>query len=753
MAQDGLIQASSKTKASFSYIKEKVHSSRSLNTMRFGNLILLLTLSCFASAKIYWYQFYGEDSYQTFGCVNYLYRGATFCEDFLKYDLRLCFCKNLNAIASMVGCWDSMGKKNEKAMEYYVTYCKRGNVTITVDQIKDAYQYYLENAKTADEIEGFNKTKLLDTPLKVNETLAKIYYDSEWVYLGNYDRSLYYGAGSVAYWGLVFFIAMVANWSLKIFPSLRTTFNGPVSKAWRKYITLPALMKRKKSDHQKCLGLFDFLIPTRMESIVVFVFFWFEFGVSAAQIRRVNNDPIFKDKMVAIVRYLGDKTGIVGTVLLPLLFLLSGRNNFLQWLTMWNYSTFIMYHRWIARIVVLLIVLHSIFYTVYFVFYGTYASSMKLNYLVWGTVGTICGGLLCFHSLLLFRRKAYEWFLVLHILLAVFFMVGTWYHLVDLGYLEFMFATIAVWGFDRVARLVRIFIFGFPEAEISLVEGETLRIVVPKPKYWKAIPGGHVWLHVCCGWSFWQAHPFTFFQSTTDSSKIVFLCKIKKGITKTVADELLLLPGRTISHRVCVDGPYGEPCPVSKHSSAIFLAGGNGIPGMFSEVYDLAKRSADNSKQMLKLIWVIREAKSVAWMFEELEALRNTKVQTTIYITKPEPIASQELQAMISGSPSDTSSSLDQDEKSKDSEKKEHVFEQVDVVEQLRDRFPYINFKVGRPSIDDIVQLEIEESNHSAAFVSCGHPVMVDDLRAAVVANIDRTEKRIDFFEQLQVWA
>ncbi|KAJ8138919.1 hypothetical protein OY671_007868, partial [Metschnikowia pulcherrima] len=75
------------------------------------------------------------------------------------------------------------------------------------------------------------------------------------------------------------------------------------------------------------------------------------------------------------------------------------------------------------------------------------------------------------------------------------------------------------------------------------------------------------------------------------------------------------------------------------------------------------------------------------------------------------------------------------------------------IVEILNEHFPHVTFKYGRPSMDAIVDEETEEAANSAAFITCGHPVMVDDLRYAVVQKIDKTEKRVDFFEQLQVWA
>lgn len=719
--------------------------------MHFQHLVSLLTLICFVSAaKLY--RFFGDNVYQTTSCLTYLSEYVSFCDTSETSDLRSCFCTNENALASMVGCWAAIGKMNDEAMDYYIKYCKEANISITVADMNNAYTKYIAEAVSLYDIDDFNRTQIVERPIKLNLTLALAYYEADWKFQSNLDRSFYYGLGSVGYWVVIFSMAAVTNWSLRICPCLRLTSNGPISKLWRKILTLPALLERKRNDYKECFGVFDFLVPSRLETLIVLGFIVLEFGFSCGQVRRVTRDPSFPDKCIAIFKYLVDRTGIIGTVLLPMVLVLSQRNCLLQWLTRWKHSTFITYHRWLSRIVVVLFFLHSIFWSAIFLMSKTYSKNMRELYIILGTVATICGGIICFQSLLCIRRKAYEAFYVIHIILAIGLIVGSWYHLVNLGYMQFIYIAIGIWTFDRVVRLGRILYFGFPKAEVTLVEHETLRVVVPKPKHWKAVPGGYIWIHFCHGWSFWQAHPFTFLQSTTNKNKIVLLCKIKKGVTNSVAERLILLPSRKLSCRVCVEGPYGGPCLVGRYSNVVYLAGGNGIPGMFAEAYHTAKK-AIASKQKIKLIWVICDAKSVSWMFEELEALKNTKVQTTIFITKPGFRASKELHSMIAGVNSDSASSLDKDDNSKISDKRVHVYEYEDVIQQLRIFFPHISFKTGRPCISSLVQLEIDECSESAAFVACGHPVMVDDLRATVVESIYRTEKRIDFFDQLQVWA
>ena len=79
--------------------------------------------------------------------------------------------------------------------------------------------------------------------------------------------------------------------------------------------------------------------------------------------------------------------------------------------------------------------------------------------------------------------------------------------------------------------------------------------------------------------------------------------------------------------------------------------------------------------------------------------------------------------------------------------------ESLQGVDLVKSRFSHITFKEGRPSIEDIVDLEIKESNGSVAFVACGHPAMVDETRYFCSRNVDNPQKkRVDFYEQVQVW-
>lgn len=125
---------------------------------------------------------------------------------------------------------------------------------------------------------------------------------------------------------------------------------------------------------------FDFLVPSRLETIVIALFYGLTILVNAIRTGYVENDPFLGDRYEAKLRYVADRTGIIPTVMMPLIFLFGGRNNFFQWLTGMNYNVFMTYHRHVARVMFALVVIHAACYSVIFV---------KVRRLLWEHEGNI----------------------------------------------------------------------------------------------------------------------------------------------------------------------------------------------------------------------------------------------------------------------------------------------------------------------------------------------------------------------------
>lgn len=684
------------------------------------------------------FQLYGDITY-FYTCNLQISLSVSYCAT--PYNAT-CLCANKNALATYAGCLAFDNRNTTTAVNYMMNYCEEnGNVTVEKDWYEKSYQYFLSNAKTEKEIPNFNKTIPIDVPFKLDEAEMKLYERAYKQFLGNYDDSLYYGAGILGYWLLIMCIGAIVNWGKVMFPGLTKKLTSKPINLWRQYVSMPATFRKKKAEELRIFKFFDSLIPSRFESIVIFLFYIVVLMIHAMNMHYVDGDPVFENnKYNSQARNVADRTGITGTIMMPLVFLFSSRNNFLQWLTGWNYSTFVTYHRHIARVMFILIALHSILFTVLL---RDDMSEFSETYMIWGVLATVSGGIILFQAMLFFRRRWYEIFLLIHILFAALYVAGTWIHVDELGYVWFVYPAVAVWCADRVVRIARLVIFGFPKARVSLLADDTIKVEIPKPSYWKTIPGGHAFIHFLKPTYFWQSHPFTFVESPADTH-IILYCKVKGGITHSLYQLLVRSPGQAITMRVGVEGPYGEPTPARYADTAVFIAGGNGIPGIYSEVMDMARRMPNETKNAMKLYWIIRDYKSLEWFNDELTLLGNTNIETTIYVTKPD------LSNLLTGDGSDdTSSKKESDSQDMNLESKESL-QGVDLV---KSRFSHITFKEGRPSIEDIVDLEIKESNGSVAFVACGHPAMVDETRYFCSRNVDNPQKkRVDFYEQVQVW-
>ena len=62
--------------------------------------------------------------------------------------------------------------------------------------------------------------------------------------------------------------------------------------------------------------------------------------------------------------YIADRTGVVAIANYALLWAFAGRNDIFLWLTGWNYATFNVFHRWIARVITLEVIVHSMAFSV-----------------------------------------------------------------------------------------------------------------------------------------------------------------------------------------------------------------------------------------------------------------------------------------------------------------------------------------------------------------------------------------------------
>ena len=218
----------------------------------------------------------------------------------------------------------------------------------------------------------------------------------------------------------------------------------------------------------------------------------------------------FATQRQEITAYVFYRTGTLAFALAPLVFLFASRNNILLWMTNWSHSTFLLLHRWVARLFALQVLLHSLLALPLY-----YPQRAQTQYWIWGSLATVAVMVLVLGSGLYVRKLAYEVFLITHILLAVLVLVGCWYHInkwigLTWGYETWLYAACAVWFFDRLARVGRVLKNGLRRAQATDLGEGYVRVDIQGIR-WGAEPGKHayVFFPTLSPLRPWENHPFS----------------------------------------------------------------------------------------------------------------------------------------------------------------------------------------------------------------------------------------------------
>lgn len=252
-------------------------------------------------------------------------------------------------------------------------------------------------------------------------------------------------------------------------------------------------------------------MPKRGQALFIFYFIVINTLLSSVNYEYANPNTWYpNDKYRWMCMLISNRIGLLSFANLPLVFLYAGRNNLLLWVTDWSHSTFLLLHRWIAAIATLQAVLHSVIYLYVYVKAGTHSSESKLPYWYWGIVGTLALVVLFPISVLPIRKKFYEIFLAWHIIISILVVAGCYWHIIfefphNWGYETWIYICMAVWGFDRVFRVVRLARNGIKNAHVTIIDDEYIRVTIPN-----VTTSGHAYLYFpTVTWRIWENHPFS----------------------------------------------------------------------------------------------------------------------------------------------------------------------------------------------------------------------------------------------------
>ncbi|KAF5862206.1 hypothetical protein ETB97_011911 [Aspergillus alliaceus] len=266
--------------------------------------------------------------------------------------------------------------------------------------------------------------------------------------------------------------------------------------------------------------------PTRIEAIIVFLFWLLSIVLSSVSYRIFPDNIYWPMISAQLIRYAADRTGVLSFANLPLIWLFAGRNNVFIWATGWSFSTFNLFHRHIAWIATIQALVHTVLYLVLFIQNGNATKKLRKPYLFWGTVAMVAMFLLAPFAIEWLRRRTYETFLVLHILFSIAALVGCFYHTVifaDHEYWTWLWPAVAFWAADRLLRMIRLV---YCNLHVHTNIGKSIQYtrssatydnasdvirleVIPGSGRLQPTPGQYYYLYQPFRLTGWENHPFT----------------------------------------------------------------------------------------------------------------------------------------------------------------------------------------------------------------------------------------------------
>ncbi|CAI5004241.1 CPS_HP_G0129170.mRNA.1.CDS.1 [Saccharomyces cerevisiae] len=693
-------------------------SASPAKTKMYGKLPLVLTDACMGVLGEVTWEYSSDDLYSSPACT---------------YE---------PALQSMLYCiYESLNEKGYSNKTFEKTFAA----------IKEDCAYYTDNLQNMTNTDFYNMlnngttyivqysegSANLTYPIEMDAQVRENYYYSYHGFYANYDIGHTYGGIICAYFVGVMILASILHY-LSYTPFKTAFLKQRLVRYVRRYLTLPTIWGKHASSFSY-LKIFTGFLPTRSEGVIILGYLVLHTVFLAYGYQYDPYNLIFDSRREQVARYVADRSGVLAFAHFPLIALFAGRNNFLEFISGVKYTSFIMFHKWLGRMMFLDAVIHGAAYTSYSVFYKDWAASKEETYWQFGVAALCIVGVIVFFSLAMFRKFFYEAFLFLHIVLGALFFYTCWEHVVELSGIEWIYAAIAIWTIDRLIRIVRVSYFGFPKASLQLIGDDIIRVTVKRPvRLWKAKPGQYVFVSFLHPLYFWQSHPFTVLDSIIKDGELTIILKEKKGVTRLVKKYVCRNGGKA-SMRLAIEGPYGSSSPVNNYDNVLLLTGGTGLPGPIAHAIKLGKTSAATGKQFIKLVIAVRGFNVLEAYKPELMCLEDLNVQLHIYNTMEVPALT----------PNDSLEISQQDEKA---DGKGAVMATTLEQSPYPLEFDGAVFHHGRPNVEKLLH-EVGDLNGSLAVVCCGPPVFVDEVRDQT-ANLvlEKPAKAIEYFEEYQSW-
>lgn len=348
---------------------------------------------------------------------------------------------------------------------------------------------------------------------------------------------------------------------------------------------------------------------------------------------------------------LGIRAAWLAVAQVPLLILLSGKVNIIGLLTGTSYERLNVYHRWVARGLLMLASMH-------FGFQSRGWSKYGLMQLEWDTDTCPPTGIAAYAILLWMnlstlaplRKISYKFFVVQHVITFMGLIIALMEHLPTTALYSrvYIWIPIGLYFFDRTIRTGLYLRNNMSPAKATLepLEGPAVKLRLSNVNLKNWTPGAHVRL-MFPKFGFWHTHPARILSSpSSHNGDLVFIFRARGWLTQMLFEraEASSLKkrsdgGSSPTYTALFGGPYSSShSDFAAFQTLILIAGGSGITFTLSALLDLAHRANQQKLplQAINFVWVIRSASWISWINDELQAavseLHKAGIETNIQI-------------------------------------------------------------------------------------------------------------------------
>ncbi|SNX82043.1 related to ferric reductase [Melanopsichium pennsylvanicum] len=335
------------------------------------------------------------------------------------------------------------------------------------------------------------------------------------------------------------------------------------------------------------------------------------------------------------------RSGMMALGLMPFIYTLGSKVNFISLLTGVSHEKLQVYHQWLARFMLFLATIHVIpFIHQPLADHGVAGLRKQFfsdSIYTTGVIAYACLFVLSFASTSGIRERCYELFLLIHVPVAILFLGYMFVHCQALlTSWRYLWATAALYMLSVFLRFaLQLQHSGFlsmSKCRIEALPNGLTKMTVESTMRWR--PGQHVFVRFP-GLAPLSAHPFTIVSMPSPDnqqlvSTVVLMAKARKGLTKRLHDQAFKVQTQQVARvrsgltlSAILDGPYGQDAGVSSYTRVLLLAGGSGITFVLASLLELSWRWQRNAAatRAVHLIWSMRDVQALEWIRQHLVAI------------------------------------------------------------------------------------------------------------------------------------